>query len=455
MWLRWTITKLKDSTNICQMAELYLYDKDSNKLGWISGTTVNAPSQASYSSGEGPEKIIDGNVNTKFCLLNFNIYTTSGMSIVIEIPETIDFTSYSYVTANDGSERDPISWTLELSYDNETWFTVSEISGATITDNRLTETQKWGVLSSTWSADANYMMITTGDICTVAGRTYSKINSDRAIVGAFYNIGGYTGPILVSDIPQAVSYYAYGSTFTYIDTIEYLGITWYISSTKYFMEGNYSVSGYAQKLSDEPMTYKQAAELLLQKANVSIPTTISIKYLIQSDNILYTIENNELKALEVTELTSETFKTYGSDIAPTFDILNVFTKPKIYCWTDDTQMHTLTASVKSTPKPQTVITNDIDISDKTITGIEKVTATYTGNPLIACSFDGGTTWKLYNGVTWVVLSETETGMTMETLLAITTESWTEVIKGLDSFKMRFTLSTTDDTVTNIVINFTN
>ncbi|MFQ9442488.1 MAG: hypothetical protein ACLR1A_06070 [Eubacterium ventriosum] len=118
-------------------------------------------------------------------------------------------------------------------------------------------------------------------------------------------------------------------------------------------------------------------------------------------------------------------------------------------------MHTLTASVKSTPKPQTVITNDIDISDKTITGIEKVTATYTGNPLIACSFDGGTTWKLYNGVTWVVLSETETGMTMETLLAITTESWTEVIKGLDSFKMRFTLSTTDDTVTNIVINFTN
>lgn len=455
MWLRWTITKLKGSTNICQMAELYLYDKDSNKLGWISGTTVNAPSQASYSSSEGPEKIIDGNVNTKFCLSNFNIYTTSGMPIVIEIPETVDFTSYSYVTANDSSERDPISWTLELSYDNETWFTVSEISGATITNNRLAETQKWGVLSSTWSADANYMMITTGDICTVAGRTYSKINSDRAIVGAFYNIGGYTGPILVSDIPQAVSYYAYGSTFTYIDTIEYLGITWYISSTKYFMEGNYSVSGYAQKLSDEPMTYKQAAELLLQKANVTIPTTISVKYLIQSDNILYTIENNELKALEVTELTSETFKTYGSDTAPTFDILNVFTNPKVYCWTDDAQSHALTASVKATPKPQAIITNNIDISDPSITGIEKVTAEYTGDPHVTCSFDSGTTWKLYNGVDWVVLSEAETGMTMETLLAITTESWTQILQGLTSFKMRFTLANKEDTVTNIVINFTN
>jgi len=330
MWLRWTITKLKGSTNICQMAELYLYDKDGNKISWASRTTVHAPSQASYSGSEGPEKIIDGNVNTKFCLLNFNIYTTSGMSILIEIPETIDFTSYSYVTANDSSERDPISWILELSYDNETWFTVSEVTEDIITTTRKTETQKW---------------------------------------------------------------------------------------------------------------------------DIKMP--FAVKYLIQSDNILYTMENNELKALEVTELTSETFKTYGSDIAPTFDILNVFIKPKIYCWTDDTQQHALTASVKATPKPQTVITNDIDLSDPSITGIEKVTADYTGNPTIACSFDNGTTWKLYNGVDWVVLSETETGMTMETLLAITTENWTQILQGLTSFKMRFTLSNKDDTVTNIIINFTN
>lgn len=330
MWLRWTITKLKGSTNICQMAELYLYDKDGNKLNWISGTTVNAPSQASYSSSESPEKIIDGNVNTKFCLLNFNIYTTGGMSILIEIPETIEFTSYSYVTANDAQERDPISWKLELSYDNTTWFNLSEVSDASITNTRRTETQKW---------------------------------------------------------------------------------------------------------------------------NIKVP--YNIKYLIQSDNTLYTIENNELKVLEVTELTSDTFKTYGSDTAPTFDILNVFTNPKIYCWTDDTQPHALTASVKATPPKQTIITNDIDISNPSITGIEKVTAEYTGDPHVACSFDNGITWKLYNGVAWVVLSEAETGMTMETLLAITTESWTEVIEGLNSFKMRFTLATTDDTVTNIVINFTN
>lgn len=107
------------------------------------------------------------------------------------------------------------------------------------------------------------------------------------------------------------------------------------------------------------------------------------------------------------------------------------------------------------PTPQTVITNGIDVSDKNITGIEKITAEYTGKPLIACSFDNKKTWKMYNGTEWVLLSETDTGMTMETLLAITSESWKTILTGLDSFILRFTLSSIEDTVTNIIIDFTN
>lgn len=170
----------------------------------------------------------------------------------------------------------------------------------------------------------------------------------------------------------------------------------------------------------------------------------------------YNITDNTLSELDITELTSQNFKTYGNDEAPSGTLLTTLQQPKIYYWQDsDDNLPTLKANVLATPPQQTIITDDIDISDKTITGIEKITAEYTGDPHVACSFDDGTTWKLYNGVAWVVLSENETGMTMETLLAITTENWTQILQGLTSFKMRFTLSNKEDTITNIIINFTN
>lgn len=170
----------------------------------------------------------------------------------------------------------------------------------------------------------------------------------------------------------------------------------------------------------------------------------------------YNIQDNLLTEIAITELTSQNFKTYGNDEAPTGTLLTTLQQPKIYYWQDsDDNLSTLKANVLATPPQQTIITDDIDISDKTITGIEKITADYAGNPTIACSFDNGATWKLYNGVAWVVLSENETGMTMETLLSVTTENWTQILQGLTSFKMRFTLSNKEDTVTNIIINFTN
>lgn len=182
------------------------------------------------------------------------------------------------------------------------------------------------------------------------------------------------------------------------------------------------------------------------------------KYLVYdtTTNKYYNIVDNALNELTITEVTSENLKTYGFDEPPTYNILKTLTKPKIYYWQDSEDvLPALKVTVSATPPQQTIITDDIDISDKTITGIEKITAEYTGDPHVACSFDNGTTWKLYNGVSWVVLSENETGMTMETLLAITTENWTQILQGLTSFKMRFTLSNKEDTVTNIIINFTN
>lgn len=329
-YLKWTITKLRNSTSIFQASEFNIYNRDKQKIAW-ENSSVYVSSNASYSSSEGPEKLIDNNASTKLCVTNFSTFSNTGMDIFFEISKDINVFYYSYTTANDSDERDPVSWKLYRSENGTDWTLLSTVDNANITTERKLETQLWET--------------------------------------------------------------------------------------------------------EQP----------------SIP----YKYLIKDSNTLYTIENNELKVLEETELTANTFINYGSDFPPTYDILKVFTNPKVYCWTDSDTPSGLRATIKGIPTPQTVITNNIDMSDKSITGIEKITAEYTGNPLIACSFDNKKTWKMYNGAEWVLLSETDTGMTMETLLAITSESWKTILTGLNSFVLRFTLTNVEDTVTNIIIDFTN
>ena len=306
-----------------------------------------------------------------------------------------------------------------------------------------------------WTADADYVMESTGVICVISGRTFTKVNEGKALVGAYYN--GYTGPILVSTDPDAVTYNA-GPSFTYIGTIEYLGLTWYISNTQYFMGGNQSVSGFAKKISNDNLTYTQAAQLLFELANVQIATSYEKKYLIFDTETekYYNIFNEELNELDITELTSNSFITYGNDDIPSGTLLMTLQKPKILYWQNsDEDLPTLTANVTATPNPQSVITEKIDLTDSSITGIEKITAEYEGDPHIACSFDSGTTWKSYSNNQWVVLSEGDTGMTMTTFLAITADEWNTVTSGLDGFMIRFSLSDVNDVLTNIKIDFTN
>ena len=104
---------------------------------------------------------------------------------------------------------------------------------------------------------------------------------------------------------------------------------------------------------------------------------------------------------------------------------------------------------------QSISTNDIDLSNLTITGIESVSVISTGTPLFALSFDSGTTWKMHNGTSWLDLSDDESGMLPETLESITIEQWSEEINGITSMKLRFTLSEIEDTVTSVTIDFTN
>jgi hypothetical protein len=72
---------------------------------------------------------------------------------------------------------------------------------------------------------------------------------------------------------------------------------------------------------------------------------------------------------------------------------------------------------------QTVLTENVDMTDSTILGIEKVTADSDDNTLFAVSFDGGTTWWNYVDNAWAVLSDEQSGMTKAALADIGTDAW--------------------------------
>ena len=176
------------------------------------------------------------------------------------------------------------------------------------------------------------------------------------------------------------------------------------------------------------------------------------KYLIRSEDTLFSIVDDELVFLEETELTSDVFHSHGLDELPDWTLLMELTNPEILYWqeSEEDELPVLKATLTAVPVPQT-ITVPIDLSHPTILGVQKVTTECTGNPLFAFSFDDGATWKVHNGTDWTNGTE----MTKDVLEAITTEQWTQAIEGMSSFMLKITLNTTEDTVTKVVIDYIN
>ena len=132
-YLKWQITKLRGNppaSASLQMAEFYLYTK-SGKYSWASGVSITADLQGT--SGETIDKLIDNDISTKYNSSEWGQSQTGECNIVISLGETIVLDGdcgYSYVTANDETSRDPISWKLYGSEDGTSWFVLDEINDA-------------------------------------------------------------------------------------------------------------------------------------------------------------------------------------------------------------------------------------------------------------------------------------------------------------------------------------
>ena len=136
------------------------------------------------------------------------------------------------------------------------------------------------------------------------------------------------------------------------------------------------------------------------------------------------------------------------------DVLVKFTDPEVLAWADSDKAISMTATVTGSPFDQNIITEKIDLADSTITGIEKAEITSAGSPLFAVSVDGSK-WEMWNGTEWAVLSEEHTGMTAAVMTAVTAEQWTALIKNTSFIMLRMVLTGADDTITKVVIDFTN
>jgi hypothetical protein len=179
------------------------------------------------------------------------------------------------------------------------------------------------------------------------------------------------------------------------------------------------------------------------------------KYLIQSGDSLFTVTNGVLTAVEGS-VNAELFRTHGSDEIPSSDLLITLTDPVVLYWVDTTEyeIDPLVAVVHGVPPAQILESEDYDMTDETILGIEKVLVDASDDVRFAVSFDAGQTWKLHTGETWATLSEDDTGMSSSVMSAISTEDWNaEATTG--RFRFRVTIPSVDSFLNSLVVDYLN
>lgn len=180
------------------------------------------------------------------------------------------------------------------------------------------------------------------------------------------------------------------------------------------------------------------------------------RYLVtDASGTLYTVADGALVKMEETELTAEVFETYGVQDIPDGNPLVALTDPTILYWHDsENRFPDFKATYTGVPIPQVLYSENIDMSDATILGIEKVTSDCDDHVLFAVSFDDGESWwGCVDGI-WARLSEEKSGMSKAALEAISVDSWAEkAVTG--QIKYRFVISGADGYLKSITTDYLN
>lgn len=162
-----------------------------------------------------------------------------------------------------------------------------------------------------------------------------------------------------------------------------------------------------------------------------------------------------LVKLVETKLTAELFETQGTQDIPNGKLLITLHDPTILYWHDSENLFPdLKVNYTGIPIPQVLYSENINMSDSTILGIEKVTADCSDEVLFAVSFDNGESWWSCTNAVWAKLSEEKSGMSKVALEAISVDSWAEKAT-TGQLKYRFIISGADGYLKSVTTDYLN
>ncbi|MGN0855169.1 MAG: hypothetical protein ACI4R9_06585 [Kiritimatiellia bacterium] len=172
-YFRFKVETVKGSEELMQLSELKLYSGETDITQARSAFYYDENRYEAlrdydgkpYPSAESPEKLVDGDVGTKWLdsrTMSSDATTKDASWVVLEYADAQPVTKYEWYTANDSAGRDPGAWRLQGSNDNVTWQDLDVVSGYTCTDTRE-------VLA--YSKEIDYAPLSVSEICVADGAT--------------------------------------------------------------------------------------------------------------------------------------------------------------------------------------------------------------------------------------------------------------------------------------------
>jgi hypothetical protein len=140
-YYRWYIRGIQSfsTANSVQVAE-FAFQIDSVDQS-MSGVSITNPNGANPTTQE-PQKLVDGIMGTKW--LDLNIKTNNVSNVVFDFGSDAPvFNGYRWSTADNSTERDPVTWNISGSNDNSVWTTLHTVSNfPTSTTRNVWQTQQ-------------------------------------------------------------------------------------------------------------------------------------------------------------------------------------------------------------------------------------------------------------------------------------------------------------------------